>query len=131
MVGKSKFTRFCTLQIPYEYISASRYAHQLRQACRRQEPGRLIDTLIVGAYIEARSCERFAKIAPFLDEELQRFYISLLKSEARHFQHYLELAEEYSQEPIEARVAEIGDLEASLICSEDDEFRFHSGIPKP
>uniref|UniRef100_D2U3U2 tRNA-(MS[2]IO[6]A)-hydroxylase n=1 Tax=Arsenophonus nasoniae TaxID=638 RepID=D2U3U2_9GAMM len=28
------------------------------------EPNTLIDKLIIGAYIEARSCKRFAKLAP-------------------------------------------------------------------
>ena len=46
--------------IAYAPLSASRYAQGLHKGVRRQEPGRLIDTLIVGALIEARSCERFA-----------------------------------------------------------------------
>src|SRR5690606_1594824 len=79
--------------IPYEQISASRYAAELRKPVRTHEPGRLIDTLIVGAIIEARSCERFAKLAPHLADELQKFYLSLLKSVARHFQDYLKLAQ--------------------------------------
>jgi tRNA 2-(methylsulfanyl)-N6-isopentenyladenosine37 hydroxylase len=37
---------------------------------RNEEPGRLVDVLIIGALIEARSCERFAALAPFVDEEL-------------------------------------------------------------
>ena len=53
--------------ICYRSISASRYAQGLHKGVRRQEPGRLIDTLIVGALIEARSCERFARLAPELD----------------------------------------------------------------
>ena len=65
---------------------------------RRQEPGRLIDTLIVGALIEARSCERFARLAPELDKELGDFYSSLLKSEARHYSDYLRLAESLAGE---------------------------------
>ena len=70
--------------VNYEPLSASRYAQGLHKGVRRQEPGRLIDTLIVGALIEARSCERFARLAPELDTELGDFYFSLLKSEARH-----------------------------------------------
>ena len=96
---------------------------------RTYEPARLVDTLIVGAIIEARSCERFAKIAPYLDDELNKFYLSLLKSESRHFMDYLSLAEEAAGEPIDERVAEFLTLEKSLIESEDPEFRFHSGVP--
>jgi tRNA 2-(methylsulfanyl)-N6-isopentenyladenosine37 hydroxylase len=59
--------------IPYQHISASRYAAGLREVVRKDDPGRLVDVLIVGAFIEARSCERFAKIAPHLDSELRRF----------------------------------------------------------
>lgn len=65
----------------------------------------MVDTLIIGAYIEARSCERFHKLAPYLDDELKKFYLSLLKSEGRHFKDYLTLAENISEEPITERVA--------------------------
>src|SRR5690606_26013183 len=43
--------------IPYEQITPCRYASELRKPVRTHEPGRFIDTLIVGAIIEARSCE--------------------------------------------------------------------------
>ena len=72
-------------KIEYKQISASRYAVQLRDQVRAGDPDRLVDILIVGAIIEARSCERFARLAPYLDQELEAFYLSLLKSEGRHF----------------------------------------------
>ena len=50
--------------IDYKTINASRYASELRQHIRTYEPAALIDKLIIGAIIEARSCERFAKLAP-------------------------------------------------------------------
>jgi tRNA-(ms[2]io[6]A)-hydroxylase len=62
----------------------------------------LIDKLICGAYIEARSCERFAALAPWLDDDLQKFYLSLLRSEARHYQDYLDLAQKIAGEDIRA-----------------------------
>ena len=62
------------MEVPFERLSASRYAGQLRQAVRREEPGRLLDMLLVGALIEARSCERFAALIPHLPESLSRFY---------------------------------------------------------
>ena len=80
--------------IRYPQLSASRYAGELRKQVRTHEPGRLVDTLLVGAIIEARSCERFAALAPELDAELAAFYTSLLQSESRHFTDYLKLAEE-------------------------------------
>ena len=113
----------------YRILRPSRYAGRLNGAVRKEQPGQLIDTLIVGAYIEARSCERFAALVPHLDEELAEFYGSLLRSEARHFRDYLTLAEAYSLESIEERVALFGALEQELIESSDEEFRFHSGVP--
>ena len=113
--------------IDYVQLSSSRYAGGMREGLRNHEPHKLIDSLIIGAFIEARSCERFAKLAPHLDEELNGFYLSLLKSEARHFEDYLKLARKYSPEPIEPRVAYYAELEQRLIEMPDQEFRFHSG----
>ena len=79
-------------EISLRNIGSSRYAAGLRELVRNHEPYRLTDTLVIGAFIEARSCERFAMLVPHLDEELGRFYHGLLKSEARHFQDYLKLA---------------------------------------
>lgn len=117
--------------VVYGHLSPSRYAAGLRKAVRGEDPGRLVDTLIVGAIIEARSCERFAAIAPLLDEDLRTFYMSLLKSEARHYQDYLKLAEDAAGESIEDRIAEFLAIEKELIEAPDSEFRFHSGpLPK-
>jgi tRNA-(ms[2]io[6]A)-hydroxylase len=114
--------------IAYYYISASSYAAGLRSLVRSEEPYRLADILIIGAFIEARSCERFALIAPQLDDELCRFYQSLLKSEARHYRDYLDLAENLiGQEAVSQRLLVIADREHQLIESPDTEFRFHSG----
>ncbi|MFC6673475.1 tRNA-(ms[2]io[6]A)-hydroxylase [Marinobacterium aestuariivivens] len=115
--------------IRYDHLSPARYAGGLRAEVRTHEPGRLVDVLIVGAFIEARSCERFAKLAPFLDDELAKFYRSLLKSEGRHYQDYLGLARDASGEPIDARIETFRRIENELILSADEEFRFHSGAP--
>lgn len=114
--------------IEYRQITASRYAVKLREAVRPNDPDKLVDILIVGAIIEARSCERFARIATFLDEELEKFYLSLLKSEGRHFKDYLALAESIaSQQEVSDRLAMFLAIEKKLILSPDSEFRFHSG----
>lgn len=115
--------------VEYVYVSAARYAEGLRKHARKAEPHKLIDTLIIGAFIEARSCERFSALAPHVDEELGNYYRGLLKSESRHFRDYLKLAESYAGEPIEDRVAFFRTVEAELITSPDREFRFHSGPP--
>lgn len=80
----------------YHKITASRYARGLLREVTTHEPDTLVDKLICGAYIEARSCERFAALAPYLDPELAKFYRSLLRSEARHYQDYLTLARQIS-----------------------------------
>ncbi len=120
------------MNIPFERLSASRYAGGLRDAARTQEPHKLLDLLLIGALIEARSCERFAKIAPRLPEKLGRFYGGLLASEARHFEHYIALAKSecgVDDAEIERRLTELKAIEAALIASPDPDFRFHSGVP--
>ncbi len=116
--------------IEYPQLTAARYAGELRQLVRNHEPARLVDTLLVGAIIEARSCERFAALVPVLDEELATFYRSLLKSESRHFTDYLKLAGEVgSAQEVAARLPLLLARERELIESPDTEFRFHSGVP--
>jgi tRNA-(ms[2]io[6]A)-hydroxylase len=113
--------------IEYIRLSPSRYASGLRELIAKEEREQLTDTLIVGAFIEARSCERFAKLAPLLDSSLQKFYTSLLKSEARHYADYLELAQASSEKGIEDRIERFRREEERLITAVDDVFRFHSG----
>ena len=115
--------------IEYKNIRAGRYAKGMMKHVRTHEPVALIDKLICAAYIEARSCERFARLAPYLDKELNKFYLSLLRSEARHFQDYLSLAQSIANEDIAPRVKYFADVEAQLIQADDPEFRFHSGCP--
>ncbi len=115
-------------KIPYEHVSASRYAAGLRSLARKEDPAKLVDVLIIGAFIEARSCERFALLAPHLDAELEKFYLSLLKSEARHYQDYLKLAKTVAGDrSIDDRIELIAQGERELIESADTQFRFHSG----
>lgn len=118
-------------------LSAGRYASGLRKEIRTYEPEALIDVLIIGAFVEARSCERFYALAPLVDDELGKYYRYLLKSESRHFEDYLALAKDVAtqeklkniDETIESRVAHIREVEKNLILSPDDMFRFHSGVP--
>lgn len=116
-------------QIEYAYLSASRYAGGLRSHIRHDRRHVLTDTLIIGAFVEARSCERFARLAPLLDAPLARFYRGLLKSEARHYQDYLALARLYADEDITPQIERLRAVEHELISSPDSEFRFHSGVP--
>ncbi len=119
--------------IPYSILSPSRYAAALRKLARDNEPDKLVDFCIIGGIIEARSCERFASLAPRLEaigeEELARYYRYLLKSESRHYLDYIDLARQYSPSPIEERLEIFLRKEAQLILEPDEVFRFHSGIP--
>jgi tRNA-(ms[2]io[6]A)-hydroxylase len=116
--------------IAYRHLTPARYAGRLRAHVRTHEPGRLVDLLVVGAFIEARSCERFEALGPHLDEELSAFYRGLCASESRHFRAYLNLASEAgSVEEVAERVAMFAGVEAELVSEPDTEFRFHSGPP--
>ncbi len=115
--------------IVYRHLQPSLYAPGLRAHCRTYEPERLIDVLIISSFIEARSCERFAALIPYIDHELAKFYYSLLKSEARHFEDYLDLAREIANDDLTDRIAFFREQEVLLITAVDPQFRFHSGVP--
>jgi tRNA 2-(methylsulfanyl)-N6-isopentenyladenosine37 hydroxylase len=123
------------LAVPFRRLRPGRYAGELRAALRTSEPHRQIDLLLAGALIEARSCERFALLAPRLPEPLGGFYAELGHAEARHGELYLAWAQESAEGGGGldwcARLRELADIEARLICGEDSELRFHSGPPAP
>lgn len=114
----------------WQYLSAGRYAKGMLKHKRTYEPAAMVDVLIIGAFIEARSCERFAALAEVInDERLAKYYRYLLKSESRHFEDYLALAQSLSEDNIDDRVAFFKEVESELIASPDTELRFHSGTP--
>jgi len=111
-------------------ISPSRYAAALHAAARKTEMPALADQLLIGAIIEARSCERFSSLLEPLaavDPELADFYASLLRSEARHFEDYLALARAVADPDFDTRLEVLLALDAELVSSADTELRFHSG----
>ena len=114
----------------WKYLSAGRYAKGMLKHKRTYEPAAMVDVLIIGAFIEARSCERFAALAEIInDKRLAKYYRYLLKSESRHFEDYLALAQSLSEDNIDERVAFFKAVEAELVSSPDTELRFHSGEP--
>lgn len=114
----------------WKYLSAGRYAKGMLKHKRTYEPAAMVDVLIIGAFIEARSCERFAALAEVInDKRLAKYYRYLLKSESRHFEDYLALAQSLAEDSIDERVAFFKEVEAELISSPDTELRFHSGNP--
>jgi tRNA 2-(methylsulfanyl)-N6-isopentenyladenosine37 hydroxylase len=118
------------LDVPYQRMKPGRYASELRKLVRTHEPQRKLDLMIVHALIEARSCERFRLLAKRLPEQVRELYEQLERSEARHFELYLNFAErEFEATQIEARLELISSREAELATGADVELRFHSGPP--
>ncbi len=116
-------------EIPFQHLKPARYADGLRKHLRSRDPARLVDLLVIGAFIEARSCERFSLLAPRLDDELGSFYAGLLAAEARHFRQYLALASDLDADGLMERVEFFAPIEAALCTDPDPQFRFHSGTP--
>jgi tRNA-(ms[2]io[6]A)-hydroxylase len=111
-------------------LAPGRYAERLRRLVAKSEPQRQVDLTICGAFIEARSCERFAALAPAIGGAAGDLFQGLHKAEARHYRVYLELARRAAGRAgitLGARLEEFAVLEAELITSHDDVFRFHSG----
>jgi tRNA-(ms[2]io[6]A)-hydroxylase len=120
-------SQLARLGIAYEHLSSSRYAGGLRDLIRAHEPARLVDTLLTGAIVEARSCERFVGLAAVLPAELAGFYERLAVAEARHFRSYLELAERHGRDLVAERLPVLLARDAELVSDADEIFRFHSG----
>lgn len=113
-------------------LAPGRYAGELRRLVARTEPLREVDLMICGAFIEARSCERFEVLAPAIDAPLDRLFGGLHDAEARHIEVYMNLARRAAVRhglPLASRIEAFGCLEAQLISSPDPLFRFHSGVP--
>lgn len=118
-----------TLGVEFERQSPSRYASGLRSTIRSSEPGRKLDLLLSGALIEARSSERFRLLSGRLQKPLGDFYATLERSEARHFQLYVNLARAEAPDRWQERLVTLAEREAQLATEADAEFRFHSGPP--
>jgi len=118
------------LDVPHQRMKPGRYASELRKLVRTHEPKRKLDLMIVHALIEARSCERFRLLAKHLPAEVRELYAHLERSEARHFEMYLNFAErEYDAAEVASRLEVIAAREAELATGPDHELRFHSGPP--
>jgi len=113
-------------------LAPGRYAQGLRRAVSRMEPRRELDLMVCGAFIEARSCERFDALAPAMPGPIGKLFGALHAAEARHNRMYLDLARRASQRDgldLALRCAEFAAIEAQLITEPDEVFRFHSGPP--
>jgi len=120
------------LKVVPQRMAPGRYAQSLRRLVARTEPRREVDLMICGAFIEARSCERFAALSADIGAPLSEFFQGLHNAEARHYRIYLDLARRAAKRAgvaLEVRVEEFAALEAELITLPDPVFRFHSGPP--
>lgn len=93
------------------------YVIALRDTLRKGSEAYMLDRLLIASIIEARGAERFALVAETLeDSALKKFYQSIARSEERHFELFLELAEKYFEPSVvEQRWHELLDIEAALI----------------
>jgi tRNA-(ms[2]io[6]A)-hydroxylase len=117
------------LGVGFERQQPGRYASGLRGLLRTSEPGRKLDLLLAGALIEARSSERFRLLCGRLHQPLAELYAQLERSEARHFELYVNLARGVAPDRWRERLDELAEREARLATEPDPVFRFHSGPP--
>jgi tRNA 2-(methylsulfanyl)-N6-isopentenyladenosine37 hydroxylase len=115
-------------QIPLAPLNSPPYAAALKKHIRSNGAERLLDCLLVGGLIEARSHERLGLLAAHLPEpDLAAFYRSLMASEARHFGAFWSLADTYFDRPIvQERLAELAVIESDLLVELHPEPRIHS-----
>lgn len=118
-----------TLGVEFERQQPGRYASKLRAMLSTSEPGRKLDLLLSGALIEARSAERFRLLSGRLQQPLGDFYAQLERSEARHFELYVNLARAAAPDRWRERLGVLAEREAELATQADPVFRFHSGPP--
>lgn len=114
--------------IPLAPLKPSPYGATLKEAIRRHEPYRLLDSLLVSALIEARSHERLGLLGKYCPEEdLAKFYRGLMASEARHYGIYWVLATKYfHRSQVDERLAELATLESEILSNLYPEPRIHS-----
>jgi len=101
------------------------YAADLRRAMNALPASELplvVDRLLVGALIEARSCERFKLLIQVLPEscpaDLRAFYDELFACEARHYRRYVDLALRAAgplEHQVEARLSVLAEAEARIV----------------
>jgi tRNA-(ms[2]io[6]A)-hydroxylase len=79
------------------------YVNDLGEFLRRNSTnstreGMFVNKMLFAAMIEARSCERFKILSEELqDDDLKKFYRSLMESEARHYTTFLGFARKYGK----------------------------------
>ncbi len=104
------------------------YGSELAKNIRKEEPYRMLDSLLVAGIIEARSHERLSILSlNFQDASLREIYNSLLESEARHFGIYWKLAQKkFSKKEVFTRLNELAIKETEILSETFPFPRIHS-----
>jgi tRNA-(ms[2]io[6]A)-hydroxylase len=94
------------------------YVRALRARLRGQDPGRLVDHLLVFALIEARSAERLALLGQAIqDQEVGQLYRALAAAEVRHRDTFVRLALAVGPSgEVAARLGELAAREAEILA---------------
>jgi tRNA 2-(methylsulfanyl)-N6-isopentenyladenosine37 hydroxylase len=114
--------------IPLAPLNSPPYAAGLKAEMRKNEPHRMLDSLLVSSLIEARSHERLGLLGLHCPEpELAKFYRGLMASEARHYGIYWTLAVHYfERSQVDRRLKELAIVESALLSTLHPEPRVHS-----
>jgi tRNA-(ms[2]io[6]A)-hydroxylase len=95
------------------------YVNEFRGALRKNSDEYFLDRLLIGGIIEARGAERFGLIAEALEPgKLKNFYISITRSEIRHLDLMVDLAELYFDKAIvDQRLKQLITIEADIVAA--------------
>ncbi len=115
--------------VPFRGLPSANYAAALFELVRSEDArARKVDELLCCALIEARSHERFVRLAAAVDDaRLARFYDELAEAEARHGEIYVELAAEAAGADVQARLDELAAAEAEIVARPGQPTRMHAG----
>ncbi len=104
VLGRERKDEYVNLLYEFQRKGGSREIH-------------LIDRLLFGAMIEARSCERFKVLSENInDEDLKQFYKMLMISEANHYTMFINFARKYAvEENVDERWQQWLDYEGEII----------------
>lgn len=116
------------LNIPLAPLSPPPYGASLNAQIRRNEPERMLDSLLIASLIEARSHERLGLLSQYCpDSDLAEFYHNLMASEARHYGVYWVLADTYfPRDIVHQRLEELAIIESQILSNLHDQPRIHS-----
>jgi tRNA-(ms[2]io[6]A)-hydroxylase len=114
--------------IPLGPLKPAPYGATLKAEIRRNEPERLLDSLLVAALIEARSHQRLGLLGQYCqDPNLATFYRGLMASEARHYGIYWLLADHYfDRQIIRERLEQLAQIETKILSNLYPQPRIHS-----